>query len=102
MLCLAGQVSRHHMGICRFVRNDGGLGWARHHIDADAAEQRSFGLGHEAVARSDDHIGRLGRIQAEGHGRNALHAAQGQHGVGPTQLHGVQDSGVHASLFMGR
>ena len=78
MLGLGQQVRCDELGIGSLVGEHGDLGGAGEQIDPDPAEQLAFGLGHERVARTDDHVDGLPALpSAERHRRQRLHAPEG-------------------------
>ena len=72
------------------------LGRSGQQVDAHPAEELPLGLGDEGVARADEHVDRCFVEQAEGHGAQRLHAADGEHPVGPRQVGAVEHRGVGA------
>ncbi len=103
MLGLAEHVGRDESWVGRLVGDHQHLGRAGEQIDADAAEQLALGLGHVGVARPDQHVDRWDSLdEAEGHGRQALDAAERQHGVGARRPHRVEHRRVHAAFALRR
>ena len=76
MLGLAQQIAGHQRRIGRVIGNDQDFGGPGQQVDAAAAEQLPFGLGHVLVARATEDIHRLDDAHAEGHHGQRRHAAQ--------------------------
>ena len=57
-------------------------------VDADTAEQLPLGLGHEGVARADQHVDGGDAVGPEGHGAHGLDAAEDMDLMGAAQMHG--------------
>jgi hypothetical protein len=74
---------------------------AREHVDADAAEQDTLGLGDELVAGADENAGRRHIKQTEGHRGHALYSAHGENGVGTADIGGIENGRMYADIRRG-
>lgn len=100
MFRLSDKVGGDDVGVGGVVGDDGNFGGAGEQVDADPPEQQALGLGDEAVARADQDIRRMAAEQSEGHGRDALHAAQRQDRIGAAKVGGIEDRRRHALAFL--
>jgi hypothetical protein len=55
------------------IGNHQHFGWASQQIDADTAEQLTFGLGDVGIARPNQHINRRDRFSTQRHRCHGLH-----------------------------
>ena len=76
MLRLTEQIGRADLAVDRVVGDDERLGRTREEVDADSAEELTFGLGDKGVAGPDQHIDRRDRFGAERHRGDSLDAAK--------------------------
>ena len=93
---LPGEVQRHEAGIGGGIGEDQDIGGACEHVDPQRAEQLALGLGDIGIAGTGEHICRGGAELAPCHGRDALHAADLQDGVGSGKMCGIEDGGIGA------
>src|SRR3546814_2152133 len=66
------------------------------------AEQHALGLGHEAIAGTDQDVGRMAGEEAVGHGGDALDAAEVEDVVGATEVHRIEDARMDAAMLRRR
>ena len=103
MLGLAEEIGGDEPGVGRLVGDDQDLRGAGEQVDPHPAEQLALGLGDERIAGPDQHVDGLEAIdEAERHRRQALHAAEGEDGVGARGLDGVEHRRVDPALALGR
>ncbi len=102
MLGLADQVGRDAMGVRSFVSHDHGLGWARHDVNPDLAEELSLRFGDEGVAWPDENVCGLLREQPKGQRRDRLHTAQAQNHISASDVSSNEDCGVDTASARSR
>ncbi len=98
MLGLGQQVGGDELGIGGLVGDHRDLRGPGQEVDSDAAEELALGLGHEGVARPDDHVDRTDALESEGHRREGLDPAEREDPVGARSGDRVEGRGMDRAL----
>ena len=93
MFGLREHVGRHVSRAGRFVSHHEHLAGSGRHVDGHGALHELLGLGHVAVARTEDFVHPRHARCAVGHGGHGLGAAHADHAVHAAEFGGIEDFG---------
>ena len=102
MLRLAYEIGRNDLGVGIPVSQDQTVCRAGDHVDADATEENTLGLGHKLITWAHKDVGFRQTEKAISHRGHTLNTTHCYDLVGAAKLGGIDDRGRNAGFGMGR